>query len=177
MISAVCVLLAPLVIGQAIDNMAAAHMVNFANVTRALILLALIYLSSNFFLWLLSFLSNRIAYYTVNRLRKALFDKLVVLPLGFYDQNPHGDTASRFINDVDIVSDGLLQGGMALLQGIATIVGAVLFMLYLNPGMTLVVVLSAPASFLLPTLSPQNLSSFLGSRPNTWVSLTAMQKK
>ncbi|ADY55834.1 Xenobiotic-transporting ATPase [Syntrophobotulus glycolicus DSM 8271] len=146
-ISAVCVLLAPLVIGQAIDNMAAAHMVNFANVTRALILLALIYLSSNFFLWLLSFLSNRIAYYTVNRLRKALFDKLVVLPLGFYDQNPHGDTASRFINDVDIVSDGLLQGGMALLQGIATIVGAVLFMLYLNPGMTLVVVLSAPASF------------------------------
>ena len=138
---------APIVIGRAIDRMAAAHRVQFTEVARALILLTAIYLAGSFFLWLLTLLTNRASYLTVGRLRRAMFDRLAVLPLSFYDRTPHGDTISRFINDVDTVSDGLLQGLMALLQGVVTIVGAVCFMLSVNPGMTLVVVLSAPFSY------------------------------
>lgn len=123
-------------------------------------MLVLLYLGGNFFLWVLTYFTNRISYRTVNLLRKMLFDKLNVLPLSFFDRNPHGDTISRFVNDVDAVSDGMLQGLMALLSGAATIVGTIGFMLCLNPGMTLVVVLSAPASFLVArfiTLRSQQL--------------------
>ena len=142
--SVACTLSAPLIIGRAIDGMIGAK---GAGIARLLLLLAGVYLCGSLFLWLLNFLTNRISYFTVNRLRAALFDKLAVLSLGFYDQNPHGDTSSRFINDVDTVSDGLLQGAMALLQGVFTILGAVAFMLFLSPGMALIVVLSAPASY------------------------------
>lgn len=144
LISVLCTLSAPLIIGRAIDGMIGAK---GAGIARLLLLLAGVYLCGSLFLWLLNFLTNRISYFTVNRLRAALFDKLAVLSLGFYDQNPHGDTSSRFINDVDTVSDGLLQGAMALLQGVFTILGAVAFMLFLSPGMALIVVLSAPASY------------------------------
>ncbi|CAB1240620.1 putative ABC transporter (ATP-binding protein) [Ruminococcaceae bacterium BL-6] len=144
LISVVCTLYAPLIIGRAIDGMVAKGISGGA---RLLFLLAGVYLCGNLFLWLLNYLTNRISYFTVNHLRTVLFDKLAVLPLGFYDQNAHGDISSRFINDVDIISDGLLQGFMALLQGIFTILGAVAFMLFLNPVMALIVVLSAPASY------------------------------
>ncbi len=146
--SVTCTLLAPLVIGQAVDNMITAGQVHFQRIIHALILLIIIYIGGNFFLWLLTFLTNRISYRAVNRLRSALFERLVKLPLGFFDQNARGDTTSRFINDVDTISDGLLQGLMAFLQGIATIAGAVVFMMYINPVMASAVVLSAPVSFL-----------------------------
>ncbi|HEX3026613.1 MAG TPA: ABC transporter ATP-binding protein, partial [Clostridia bacterium] len=146
-LSVLLTLIAPLVIGRSIDQMKGIHHVDFTNISKTLFLLILIYLGSNLFLWLLTFLTNKISYRTVNKLRKLLFEKLNTLPLLFFDRNPHGDTISRFVNDTDIISDGMLQGFMALLSGILTIVGAIAFMIYINPGMTLVVVLSAPASY------------------------------
>ena len=145
--SVVCILFAPLIIGRAIDGMAASGGPNASGIARTLLLLLAVYLVSNVFLWLLNFLTNRISYQTVNRLRRALFGQLEKLPLQFYDGTSRGDTVSRFINDIDTVSDGLLQGFMALLQGVFTILGAVVFMMYLNPGMAVIVMLSAPASY------------------------------
>ena len=147
LISVVCMLFAPLIIGHAVDGMVETHGQAFATVAHAAFLLLLVYLCSNIFLWLLNFLTNRISYRTVNRLRKSLFDKIEKLPLEFYDHSSHGDTVSRFVNDVDTVADGLLQGFMALLQGVFTIVGAIVFMLLLNPLMAFIVILSAPASY------------------------------
>ncbi|HPP68965.1 MAG TPA: ABC transporter ATP-binding protein, partial [Clostridiales bacterium] len=90
---------------------------------------------------------NKIAYTTVGLIRKSMFDRLLVLPSSFFDRTSYGDTASRFVNDADMVSDGLLQGLMALIQGVLTIVGASVIMLILNVPMALTVMLSAPASF------------------------------
>ncbi len=153
-------LFGPLLVGKAVDCMIGAGKVNFPAVGNYVLLLGLIYLGSCFFLWLLTFQTNQISYRTVNLLRRMLFEKLNTLPLSFFDRNPHGDTISRFVNDVDAVSDGLLQGFLALLSGVATIVGAIVFMLYINPGMAAVVILSAPAAFLVArfiTLRSQKL--------------------
>lgn len=146
-ISVACTLAAPIVIGRTVDAMTAAHAVRFSVVFRALILLTFLYLGSSLFLWLLTWVTNRISYNTANQLRRRLFNRLSVLPLSFFDGTSRGDTVSRFVNDVDIITDGMLQGSVSLMQGAATIVGAILVMLSLNPGMTLIVVLSAPASY------------------------------
>jgi ATP-binding cassette subfamily B protein len=50
------------------------------------------------------------------------------------------------VNDVDAVSDGLLQGLAQLLLGVATIIGAAAFMLALNPTMAIVVIVLTPPS-------------------------------
>lgn len=146
-INVICTLLAPVVIGRSVDCMVKAGGVQFVPLSRMLAALALLYLLGNLALWLLSFLTNRISYKTVSRLRSMLFKKLSALPLSFYDGNPHGDTVSRFVNDADIVSDGILQGFTALLSGIFTIIGSIVFMLYINPNMALVVLATAPVTF------------------------------
>ncbi|MBY3618749.1 ABC transporter ATP-binding protein [Acinetobacter sp. CUI P1] len=147
LLSVIASLIGPLLIGSAIDFMIGPGEVDFDAVLRLLLILAAVYIVGSFFGWLLTYLTNRIAYRTVYDLRRELFDKLNVLPLKFHDNHPQGDSISRFVNDMDAVSDGLLQGFSTLLTGIITIVGAIVLMLYISPLMTLVVLLSAPATF------------------------------
>ncbi|MEK3768723.1 ABC transporter ATP-binding protein [Paenibacillus sp. FSL R5-0887] len=146
-LSVIASLIGPLFIGSAIDFMIGPGEVDFDAVLRLLLILAGVYIVGSFFGWLLTYLTNRIAYRTVYDLRRELFDKLNVLPLKFHDNHPQGDSISRFVNDMDAVSDGLLQGFSTLLTGIITIVGAIVLMLYISPLMTLVVLLSAPVTF------------------------------
>lgn len=146
-LSVIASLIGPLFIGSAIDFMIGPGEVDFDAVLRLLLILAGVYIVGSFFGWLLTYLTNRIAYRTVYDLRRELFDKLNVLPLKFHDNHPQGDSINRFVNDMDAVSDGLLQGFSTLLTGIITIVGAIVLMLYISPLMTLVVLLSAPVTF------------------------------
>jgi ATP-binding cassette, subfamily B, multidrug efflux pump len=147
LLSVTCALTAPLVIGWAIDRMTGSGKVDFTALPAILAALAAIYFGSCFFQWLLNLFTNNISYRTVSGLREKMFAKLGALPLQFYDRNPHGDTISRFVNDVDAVSDGLLQGLMALISGAVTILGAIIFMAGINPMMAFAVMLSTPAVY------------------------------
>ena len=140
-------LIGPFIIGTTVDQMIGVGNVEFGKISRLLIILAIVYGLGSIFGWLLYSLTNRIAYQTVFEMRLALFAKINELPLTFHDTHPHGDSISRFVNDMDAVSDGLLQGFSTLLTGIITITGALGLMLYISPMMTLVVLLSAPVSF------------------------------
>ncbi|WP_025688985.1 ABC transporter ATP-binding protein [Paenibacillus zanthoxyli] len=140
-------LIGPLLIARAVDYMIGPGKVDFDALLRLILELAVVFLAGSLCGWLLTYLTNRIAYHTVNRMRNDLFDKLNVLPLKFHDNHPQGDLISRFVNDMDAVSDGLLQGFQTLLTGAVTIVGAIGLMLYISPLMTVVVLLSAPASY------------------------------
>ena len=69
-----------------------------------------------------------------------------MLPLSYLDAHPQGDLVSRVISDVDTFADGLLMGFTQLFTGIMTILGTLLFMLRIHPGIALVVVLVTPLS-------------------------------
>lgn len=146
-ISVISSLMGPIIIGKAIDNMIGLNRVNFKVVISYLIFLGIVYALGCIFTWLLTYITNGISYKTSNLLRRDLFKKINNMPLRFYDKNSHGDIISRFINDIDAIGDGLLQGMSALLTGIITIIGSILFMISINSIMTLVVILSAPLTF------------------------------
>lgn len=97
--------------------------------------------------WLMYFCTNAITHRTVKALRTDAFAQIQKIPLSYIDINSHGDIISRVVNDVDAVSDGLLQGFQQLFTGLVTIIGTLCFMLSLNLQITLVVVLITPVSF------------------------------
>ena len=97
--------------------------------------------------WLMYFTTNIITHKTVKDLRSDAFRRIQKLPLAYIDVNAHGDVISRVVNDVDAVSEGLLQGFQQLFTGVVTIVGTLCFMVALNWQITLVVVCITPLSF------------------------------
>ena len=98
--------------------------------------------------WIMNHINNKITYRIVRDLRVQAFNHLQELPLSYVDRHSSGDLLSRVITDIDQFSDGLLLGFTQLFTGVATIVGTILFMLGINPWITLVVVVLSPMSFL-----------------------------
>ncbi|WP_052446720.1 ABC transporter ATP-binding protein [Candidatus Soleaferrea massiliensis] len=146
----------PVLIGHSIDYMIGVGQVDFDMVFRLILLIGFVSIIYAVFQWLLSISTTVLTNRVVRAMRAELFEKLSNLPLRFFDRTPHGEVISRFVNDIDAVSDGMMQGLSQLLSGVMTILGAIVFMLTINPTMTLVVLLSAPISFFVAKLVATN---------------------
>ena len=133
-------------IGRAVDCISSDG-VNFDKMYPILIMIAAIIPAVALMQWLMYFSTNKITHKTVKQLRTDIFTHLQKLPLSYIDAKSHGDILSRVVNDVDAVSDGLLQGFQQLFTGVVTIIGTLVFMLSLNWQITLVVVCITPLSF------------------------------
>ncbi len=134
-------------VGDAVDCIAADG-ADFGKMAPILIRMAVLIPLVAGFQWLMYFCTNAITHRTVKALRTDAFARIQKVPLSYIDTNAHGDIISRVVNDVDAVSDGLLQGFQQLFTGVVTIIGTLCFMLSLSVKITLVVVLLTPVSFL-----------------------------
>ncbi len=139
-------LLAPVLIGNAIDYIIGPQNVFFDKILPILIYLLFTVIGASLFQWVMSYCTNTLAYRTIKDMRTDVFNKLSRTPLKFIDSNAHGDLMSRVTVDIEQISDGLLQGFTQLFTGVVTIVGTLLFMLSVDPIITLVVVLVTPLS-------------------------------
>lgn len=139
-------LFAPVIIGNAIDFIVGPGKVQYDKILRQVEILAVVILVSAIFQWFMTFCTNKITFGMVKELRRQAFDTLNRVPLKYIDGNSHGDLMNRVINDIDQVSDGLLQGFAQLFTGVITILGTLLFMLMIQLKITLLVVLLTPLS-------------------------------
>ncbi len=137
----------PVLIGNTVDAIVGKGQVDFAKITPVLLKMAVAVVGSAFCLWLMTLCTNRVTYYAVKNMRIEAFGKLQQVPLSYIDGSAHGDLISRLVNDIEQVSDGLLQGFSQLFTGVLTIIGTLLFMLHINASIALVVILITPLSF------------------------------
>lgn len=146
-VSNILALLGPSLAGSAINEAAAgAGKVNFERVLyyakRMLIcyvLSSLITISINI---IMAFVSKRIA----GKLREDIFDKLMLLPVGYFDRNQAGDIISRVSYDVDVVGTCLATDVVQILTSLVTVAGSFLMMLYLSPMLAVIVVVAIPVA-------------------------------
>ena len=142
-----CEIAAPYFVGVAIDQIGGPGLVNFERLAAFIGLLAVFYLIDGCLLYVMNRVANITANRVVARLRQDAFDKLTRLPLKYYDTHPRGDVISRFTNDCDAVSDGLLQGTAVLFSGIVTIIGTASIMFYLSFSVTIAVIFATSITF------------------------------
>ena len=125
-------LAAPSVSGYAIDFIHSAGDVFFEKIFKILIVLGVIYLANAGFTWLMTYFTNLLSNRAIEKLRADAFGKLVKMPLSYFDSHSHGDTISRLTNDIDAVSDGLLQGLTQLFSGVVIVLGTLIIMFVRN---------------------------------------------
>lgn len=137
----------PILFGDAIDEIVAAHAVRFdamwAYLRRILAFAAISGVTG----WVMSLINNRMTYRVVQDIRAQSIRHIQRLPLAYLDRHSSGDIVSRIIADADILSDGLLLGFTQLFSGIVTIAVTLVFMFSKNVWITLLVILLTPLSF------------------------------
>ncbi len=77
-------------------------------------------------------------------LRHDVHDKLLELPIAYYDNRPSGEIASRVIEDVQNVERAILDGTEQGLIAALTIVGVAGMLFALQPGLALLVMIPLP---------------------------------
>lgn len=152
MVSNILALMGPSLAGSAIDEAAAgAGKVNFDKVFFYAGCMLAFYLASSALSISISmtmmYMSRKIA----QKMRKDVFDKLMKLPVGFFDTNQAGDIISRVSYDIDVVSTCLGTDIVAIMTSIVTIVGSFGMMIYLSPALALVSLVTIPAATIYTT--------------------------
>lgn len=122
--------------------------IDFAYIWNIVLWLIVLYLFSSLFAFFQQYMMAGVTQKTVYNLRKEVDEKLHRLPLKYFDSRPHGETLSRVVNDVDVISSTLQQSLTQIITAVVTLIGILIMMLSISPLMTLIVFVTLPLSFI-----------------------------
>ena len=172
-VSVAMTLAIPLLCGKAIDCIVAKDQVDMEKIFALLLQVVICIADAALSQWLMNVINNKITYQVVRDIRKDAFDKIQILPLSYIDGHRTGETVSRVISDVDQFAEGLLMGFSQLFTGALTIVGTLVFMLTVSPGITAVVVVLTPLSLFVAAFIAKRIHSMFTLRASTTAEQTA----
>jgi len=136
----------PILVGDAIDLILGNRDVDFAGILRLIIAIGVIVGITGLVQWLMNAINNRITFCVIRDIREEAFRNIERLPLKYIDSHAHGELVSRVIADVDQFADGLLMGFTQLFTGVLTILGTLVFMLFIDWRIALIVIILTPLS-------------------------------
>lgn len=87
---------------------------------------------------------TRVAQKIIVNIRTEVFTKLQALPFSYFDSRPHGKILIRVVNYVNSLSDLLSNGIIQLISDLFTLVVIIIFMLIIDPRLTLVCMAMLP---------------------------------
>lgn len=134
--------------------------VDFAKMGYMLALMLLTYILNAVFTYGQGIFSARLSQYTVQRMRKDLFAKLVRLPIKYTDTHQHGDLMSRMTNDVENVSNTISQSIGSLISSVLTIIGSLIIMIYYSPLLTLISVSTIVLTIIVSSFMSKNMRKY-----------------
>ena len=147
--SNVLALIGPAYAGNAINEaQAGTGLVNFEKVGYYVRCMLIVYLASSLLRILISVWMTAVAKRVTRKMRNDVFDKLMKLPVGFFDRNQAGDIISRVSYDVDVIGTCLSSDVTQILTSVITVVGSFGMMLLISPPLTVVVLFTIPAAVL-----------------------------
>ena len=145
-------LLGPSLAGNAINEAAAGvGKVNFERVYYYAKRMLLFYLASSTLSITINIIMMYVSRHIAKKMRKDVFDKLMRLPVGFFDNNQAGDIISRVSYDIDVISTCLGTDIVAILTSVVTVVGSFGMMIYISPWLALVSLVTIPAATIYTT--------------------------
>ena len=164
----------PILTGDAIDYIVGPGKVDYSAIFKIIIEACVVMGITAISQWIMNTCNNRITFHVVRDIRDEAFKKIEILPLKYIDANSYGDIVSRVIADTDQFADGLLMGFTQLFTGVLTIVGTLGFMLSINAGITLIVVLITPLSLFVASFIAKHTFSMFKLQSQTRGEQTAL---
>ena len=101
---------------------------------------------------LLTFFVNigmmRVSRRVAQKMRGDVFDKLMTLPVGFFDRNQAGDIISRVSYDIDVLGTSLSTDVVQIITSVVTVVGSFLMMCVISLPLVACMLVTIPMAVL-----------------------------
>ena len=137
----------PNLAGSAINEAAAGKgQVNFDRVWHYASRMLFCYLASSLLTISIHAVMMNVSKRAAQRMRQSVFDKLMRLPVGYFDRHQAGDIISRVSYDIDVISTCMATDVVAILTSLVTVIGSVIMMFSISLPLSAVVLFSVPAA-------------------------------
>ena len=147
LISSAISLTAPYLTRMAIDEAIPAKNI------KMLVIISVVLLVSTFIVRILLAqklkIMTRVAQKIIVNIRRDVFTKLQALPFTYFDSRPHGKILIRVVNYVNSLSDLLSNGIIQLISDLFTLIVIIIFMLVIDPRLTMVCMAVLPILFII----------------------------
>lgn len=110
------------------------------------IAVAVLFLLKNLFIYFSMFFTASIRTNVVKDIRKAIYKKILILPLSFYSEEKKGDILSRITGDVQEVEWSIMQSLEMLFRDPISIILSLVVMINMNANLTLFAFILLPVS-------------------------------
>ena len=142
-------LLGPKLAGSAINEAAAGvGKVDFGRVSYYTSRMLMCYLASSALTISINVIMMYVSRVIAKKMRKDVFDKLMRLPVGFFDNNQAGDIISRVSYDIDVVSTCLGTDVVAIMSSLVTVIGSFTMMVIISPQLAVISLVTIPAAII-----------------------------
>jgi len=145
-------LVGPKLLGYAIDAMKSGPKeepyVDFDKVFYYASLMAIFYITSSILSYILSRLMIKIGKKVSYKMREDCFDKLMRLPVSYFDTNMIGDIISKMSYDIDTINASLSNDLISICTSIITVIGSISMMLTISYELVIIFVFTIPLSLL-----------------------------
>lgn len=122
--------------------------VDLEAVGRYALLMLVCYAGGSVMSFLVSIGMMRVGRRVARNMRRDAFDKLMTLPVGYFDRNQAGDIISRVSYDVDVVCTSLSTDVIQIVTSTVTVAGSFLMMCAISLPLVLCMAATIPASIL-----------------------------
>ena len=122
--------------------------VDMAAVGRYALLMLACYVGSSVTSFLVNIGMMRVGRRVARNMRRDVFNKLMTLPVGYFDRHQAGDIISRVSYDVDVVCTSLSTDVIQILTSTVTVVGSFTMMCTISLPLVLCMAATIPASIL-----------------------------
>ncbi len=139
----------PNLAGSAINEAAAGPgKVDFDRVGYYALRMLICYAASSLLTVCIHVIMMNVSKRAAKQMRRAVFEKLMRLPVSYFDRSQAGDIISRVSYDIDVISTCMATDVTAILTSLVTVVGSVVMMVTISLPLSAVVLFSVPASIL-----------------------------
>ena len=110
------------------------------------VLMLVFYVGSTLLSFLVGIGMARVGRRIANHMRRDVFQKLMAMPVSYFDRNQAGDIISRVSYDVDVVTMSLSSDVVQIITSAVTVVGSFIMMVIISPPMVLCMIFTIPVS-------------------------------
>ncbi|MEG2018266.1 MAG: ABC transporter ATP-binding protein, partial [Clostridium sp.] len=143
-------LVGPMLSGYAIDSISLGKgSVDFSKVFYYCGLMIAFYIASAVLAYILAVLMLEISKRISFKLRKDLVDRLISLPVGYFDTHATGDILSKISFDVDTLNSSLTSDLVAICSSVITVIVSFVSMVMISKRLVLVFVVTVPITIIM----------------------------
>lgn len=95
------------------------------------------------------YVMSYVGQYAIRGLRDTVWNKVLKLPVRFFDRHESGDTMSRMTNDTNVIKDFIISHVISFLGGLISIIGGIAVLLWIDWRMTLLMFVCVPVALLI----------------------------